>query len=571
MKSRAITFALGALGLVLGVPLVVLLLNRSPTVERSSIDTATFAEAARVGVRVEDLFARSRRVLRFWLGRADARTGLMPDFLPEYALGTPKGPNRDGPHYSPADAGADHLAFQVIAAHLTDPELDTTRMPRLLEAERRWAQLPDGTLPEWVNLTTGALGPSSLFAGAEYVKDGLLSVTGLLGPTSPWSARMVELVDATMRHASTPSRFGPLPGDGAELHGDMLLALVPLAWMTGDARYSDFAGRIARAYMEEVLPGNHDLPSLAWDFAEHRGEAVTQLRDHGNEIIAGLTLYCAWLHHHDEARAASECLPTVRRMIDRVLASANPDGLLYNRIASDTLLPVQGSGYTANLSDNWGYVYGAVYNLHLLTGEARYREATLKVMRSLPKYLAHDWTTHPGHDDTADTIESAIYLLAHEDVPEARAWVDLMIDKLVAFQQPSGVVGASYLDGNWMRTALLYALMQTRGATVAPWRPGLRLGAVERDGALYVSIRTDGEPWQGELRLDVPRHRRFFRMPARYVRLNEWPEWFTIDDEAAAYELRLDDGTTRRVSGAELVAGLPVTAPFELRIRRLER
>src|SRR5258706_13903 len=58
------------------------------------------------------------------------------------------------------------------------------------------------------------------------------------------------------------SRFGALPGAGAEVNGDVLLVLVPLTWMSpGDPRYADLAGRIADAYVDEVLPGNHGLPS----------------------------------------------------------------------------------------------------------------------------------------------------------------------------------------------------------------------------------------------------------------------------------------------------------------------
>ena len=48
-----------------------------------------------------------------------------------------------------------------------------------------------------------------------------------------------------MRRAPVASDFGQLPDDGAELNGDFLQALVRLAAMTGDRRFS--SGRAASA------------------------------------------------------------------------------------------------------------------------------------------------------------------------------------------------------------------------------------------------------------------------------------------------------------------------------------
>ena len=50
---------------------------------------------------------------------------------------------------------------------------------------------------------------------------------------------------------------------------------------------------IADAYVEEVLPGNFGVPSTKWDFAAHTGEPQLRLRDHGNELVVGLTLLYA--------------------------------------------------------------------------------------------------------------------------------------------------------------------------------------------------------------------------------------------------------------------------------------
>jgi hypothetical protein len=115
---------------------------------------------------------------------------------------------------------------------------------------------------------------------------------------------------------------------------------------------------------------------------------------------------------------ASAWREPLARMLDRILQSANPDGLLYDDIRASDLKP-----NSQGLSDNWGYVYGAVYTHYLVTGDERYREPVRRVLRSLPRYRGYDWE-RGSHDGYADAIESAIYLVNREPVPEAldRCW-----------------------------------------------------------------------------------------------------------------------------------------------------
>ena len=87
--------------------------------------------------------------------------------------------------------------------------------------------------------------------------------------------------------------MGPDAGGDSELNGDFLQVLVRLSTMTGDARYLAWARAIADAYVEEVLPGNFGVPSTTWDFTAHTGEPLLRLRDHGNELVVGLTLLYA--------------------------------------------------------------------------------------------------------------------------------------------------------------------------------------------------------------------------------------------------------------------------------------
>ena len=84
-------------------------------------------------------------------------------------------------------------------------------------------------------------------------------------------------------------------------------------------------------------------------------------------------------------------------MLDRILSSANPDGLLYDEIRPSDLQPLE-----RRLSDNWGYVYGAVYTHYMVTGEPRFRDAVVRVLRNLPKYRGHDWE-NGSQDGYADS------------------------------------------------------------------------------------------------------------------------------------------------------------------------
>jgi hypothetical protein len=256
-------------------------------------------------------------------------------------------------------------------------------------------------------------------------------------------------------------------------------------------------------------------------------------------------------------------------MVERVLASANRDGLLYNQIDAATLRPAPGAR-AGRLADSWGYVYAAIYNVGCAIGDPHLVAATRRVLRRVAHKTGHDWATHPGHDDLADSLEGALYLLAREDVPAASAWVDLMAARLLAMQGPDGAIGASYLDGNWLRSILIYGWSLTRGARLDPWRPGVRLGAVEHDGRLYLALDTaDGAPWQGRLVLDTPRHRAVFGMATAWVRLNHWPEHFTVAADRR-YTLTHADGRRVIRTGQELAAGIDVAAPDRLLVAPAE-
>lgn len=501
-----------------------------------------FARARENARRFDDIAGRMDRLMKAWLAHADPRTLLLPDRLPGGSRGLKPGdPTR---LYTPHNSGADLYPYLILTAHLTDPELLHGRMLEMLRNEVRYTTVQD-SIPGSLELTTGELGPPSLFGAGEYAKDGLLAVTEYLGRT-PWFHRMVDMTADAMGRAPVETRFGNLPASDAELNGDYLQVLVRLATMTGDSRFLEWARRIGDAYIEEVLPNNHGVPSSKWDFQKHSGDGQLRLRDHGNETVVGLTLLFA-LENDLRTPRAARYRPVIARMLERVLASANPDGMLYNQVDAATLKPVN-----EGLSDNWGYVYGAVYAFHQATGETKYREAVRRVLGNLTKYRNYDWE-RGSFDGYADAIESALYLVAREPVPQALDWIESEMRVMTAMQQPSGLIEHWYGEGNFNRTAMLYLLYKSQGCRPDRWLPGVGVGASREGERLYLHVAAP-PGWQGKVRFDFARHRRVLHFARDYVRLNEFPEWYTVD-ENRLYRLRTGGRELLRL-GSELIEGI---------------
>jgi hypothetical protein len=387
------------------LPLAAVALLVASTLTITARDTPDPAAEARLrGQRFERAVAAMRRVLKVWLTHADPKTLLLPDRVP--GPGSGLRPDDDTRLYTPHNSGADLYPYLILTAELTDPDIYRGRMMEMLRNEIRYTNAT-ASIPGNLELKTGKLGPASMFGAGEYAKDGLLTVTEYLGRT-PWYTRMVDMVADAMDHASVESRFGKLPASDAELNGDYLQVLARLGNTTGEQRFVDWARRISDAYLDEIIPGSHDVPSGKWDFMTHTGDQHLRLRDHGNELVVGLVLQYANEQRWHTARA-EQWRPKIAKMLDRILESANPDGLFYDEVDTATLKP-----FTQQLSDNWGYIYGAVYTFYQCTGEERYRQAVLKVLHNLPKYHRYVWEPRPkepqltlgSFDGYADTIES---------------------------------------------------------------------------------------------------------------------------------------------------------------------
>ena len=97
----------------------------------------------------------------------------------------------------------------------------------------------------------------------------------------------------------------------------------------------------------------------------------------------------------------------------------------------------------------------------------------------------------------------------------------------------------------------------------------MKLGAVREGERLFVSL--EGPPgFRGRLHFDFARHRRVMNFARNYVRLNEWPEWFTVD-ENTLYRVVDAAGSEDVRLGSELKDGIDVAAPARLIVEKMVR
>jgi hypothetical protein len=503
-----------------------------------------FSVAAANGRLANEAFVRSDRLMMDWLSVADPRTGLLPRMV--------MGQDRD--IWNAKDCAADLYPFLVLTARFTRPDLYEGRMHDILLTETaltaRLGRLPDTySFSKQGFAETKVDTASIMFGGSEYVKDGLMPITELLD-AAPWRARMLNIVDDLWRYAPVETPHGRIVSVDPEVNGDMLLVLSRLYWMTRDARYLEYATRLGDYY----LLGDHH-PT--------RDFATLRLRDHGNEVVSGLTELYATLLKVQPAKAAAYRAP-IHAMLDRILeVGRNEDGLFYNVID-----PRAGKAVNAGIADNFGYVLNGYYIVYQLDGTTAYRDAVRKALGALDgKYRGFDWE-NLGADGDADAIEGAMYLYNREPVPSAAAWMDYQIKWMWSKQDSAhrprleqfrgrGIVEGWYGDGNFNRTSLMYALWKTQGTSVRPWRADVRYGAVAQGEGIALSIEADS-PWSGVLRFDVPRHRTILHLPADWPRINSFPEWYTVEAAARYRVLDASTGRSRVVNGEELVRGLPV-------------
>ena len=492
---------------------------------------AVWEQADRNGELARQAFIHCRDFVRGWLGHADPVSGLIPRNL-----------TRDA-YWNARDSAADNYPFMVLTSALVDRPLFEGRMIRMLEAEQRLTvrvgSLPDDFLFKTQTFRQQRINmPGIIFGASEYVKDGLLPLTEWLGP-SPWRDRMIDLVDGILEHAEIKTPVGILPATDHEVGGELMQVLSRLYWMTGKATYKDMALRYADYFLLHAHPIRQKRLSLD---------------DHGCEVIGGLSEVYYLASKEDPQRYRTYRKP-MYALLDRILeVGRNENGLFYMVID-----PVNGKVLNKELTDNWGYDYNAFLTVAEVDNYEPYRRAVRFALENVHKHTGYPWEGDIA-DGYADSIESGLNLLNRIPVQSGFAWVEHETQHMLAKQGDDGVVAGWHGDGNYARTAIMVALWKTQGCRIEPWRADIRYGALQHEGELWISVESQW-PWQGRIVFDKPRHQENFHMPADYPRLNQFPEWFTVQKDAD-YRLAITDGDTTQketVTGSHLLEGYGLT------------
>ena len=429
-------------------------------------------------------FQRCQRFVHAWLAYADSVTGLIPRNL-----------ERDADIWNAKDAAADNYPFMVLTAALTDQDLFEGRMLEMLQKEKSLTSRI-GHLPDTYQFSKGDFQSDQvdideiIFGASEYVKDGLLPLTEWLGE-SPWSERMVEIIDDIWQHAQVNTEFGAIPSDNVEVNGEMLQVLSRVYWMTGNEKYLTWALGLGDYYLLGDHHPSRDMSSL-------------RLRDHGCEIISGLCELYATLHFADPAKKETYTEP-LHELLNRVLrVGRNQDGLFY-----DVVNPQTGAVIQDRIADNFGYNLNGFYTVFQLDSVRAFQEATRKALKILPeKYRNHDWENQSA-DGYADAIEGALNLYNREPIAATADWIDSEMKVMWSKQQSNGIIEGWHGDGNFARTTIMYALWKSMGVRAVPWRDDLALGATMQGDTLWVSL-TGASPWEGTLLFDQARHQEIF-------------------------------------------------------------
>lgn len=462
-----------------------------------------------------------------WLSHRDPQTGMIPRNL------------TNSNYWNAKDSAADNYPFMVLSSVILNPFLFDSTMKEMLTTEKqltnRVDSLPDDYSFDKQGFRTDEINMDSLiFGGSEYVKDGLLPLTEWLGE-SPWSDRMVSIVESVWKHASHETAYGMIPSDNQEVNGEQLQTLSRLYWFTGNEEYKEWAFRIADYYFFDKHPMDQDQ---------------LRLRDHSCEIVSGLAAAYYLASHTDQDKKDQYKKP-LYRLLDGILEKGrNEDGLFYNVIN-----PQNGDIIQKNLSDNWGYNYNAFLNVALIDNHKPYRDAVIHALNNIHKYTDYSWEGNSA-DGYADSIEGGLNLLNRIPVESAFDWVDQSMQLMLDIQREDGVVEGWHGDGNFARTALMYALWKTKGITLDYWRADLQYAAVQNEDELLIWLKTDW-PWSGKLKFDYPRHQVNFNLPSDYPRINQFPEWFTVNNDQD-YVVKIDEMGPVVLKGNVLKQGLDI-------------
>lgn len=493
----------------------------------SESDVQLFDLTKQNGKLASEGFVRCENFVHGWLEYSDSASLLIPRNIEESI-----------DFWNAKDAAADNYPFMVLTSFFVDRGLFKGRMKDMLDSEKRLTSRVNSMPDTYSFSKSGFLNDEVkmgeiVFGTSEYIKDGLLPLTEWLGH-SPWSERMLEMLydlkkEITVAGDIDEPGFGQAPKE--EVNGELLQVLSRVYWMTGDDMFLEWAIEIGDHYL---LGDHHPTRDLEY----------LRLRDHGCELISGLCeLYVTTNFALPEKK--KEYQEPLYEMLDRILeVGRNEDGFFY-----DGINPQTGEVVHSRIADNWGYTLNGYYSVYLIDDVEAYKAPILELFGNLNKYRNHNWEGNA--DGYADAIESALNLYNRIPDPEVAAWIDSEIQVMWGMQQESGIIEGWHGDGNFARTTIMYNLWKSKGVYAEPWRSDLRIGAAQKGDSLLISLQTD-EPWQGQLYFDKKRHKENMNLPIDWPRINQFPEWFTVEDERAYKIVDLGDRLVTEYTGSQL-------------------
>ena len=506
----------------------------------NSFDKKHIDKATENSVLAQESFQRSLNFTKAWLEKADPESGLIPSNLKAKV-----------DVWDPANAAADNYPFMVLTAYLLDEDLYNGVLLDILNQEKKLTSRL-GVLPDVYSFSKKDFKEYPvnmghvIFGASEYIKDGLIPLNELIGK-SPWQNRMMEILEELSHYTedfNALEKFFTRASSVEEINGEMLQILSRVFWMTADDKYLNWAISIADHYLLEK-----DLSQMEY----------LRLRDHGCEIIGGLSELYLSLKQRDHPKADLYRQP-LHALLDKILLyGRNEDGLFYNAINLKDLEVVDD-----RIADTWGYILNAYYTVWLVDQKETYHQAVIEPFNALySKYRNYNWEPRKdlsplgSHDGYADAIESGINLYNREKNSDLGRWIDSEIKVMMGMQQENGIIEGWHGDGNFARTALMYALWKTQGARVSPWNENIRIGASSIDGETYFVISSQKE-WKGKLIFDPIRHKTILHLPIDYPRINQFPEWFTVDPNLNYKISSSRKSIAGNYSGNELLQGIPL-------------
>jgi hypothetical protein len=507
-------------------------LARNGVGKPAEVNKAAFQQAEENGNLANEGFVRCRNYVKGWLRYTDRRTGLIPRNL-----------SRDKDIWNAQDSAADNYPFMVLTAAIIDRPLFEGRMLNMLRTETQLTSRV-GSLPDTYSFTKKGFEESRvdmgriIFGSSEYVKDGLLPLTEWLGP-SPWSQRMISILDDLWAHASFKTPYGNIISVNQEINGEMLQTLSRVYWMTGNRKYLDWAVRLGDYYL---IGGHHPT----------RNEESLRLRDHGCEIVSGLCELYASVNYAMPGKK-SAYRTAIHQMLDDILEfGRNEHGLFYNAFS------IRMGRHDRGLADTWGYDLNGFYTVYLIDKTEAYRQAVQKALGNLNNYYKNYKWEGDSADGYADSIEGAINLYNREPVDSAAKWIDSQTQVMWNMQKSNGTIEGWHGDGNFARTTIMYCLWKTKGLTIRPWRDDVVFGANQEGDVLKIYINSD-RMWRGKLLFDTQRHKTIMKLPLDWPRINQFPEWFTVDQNKRYLVQDLTSNTRKSYTAQQMADGVDIS------------